>query len=123
MTKMTLFEYRRFVSGLFAKKNAGPDGFMHAAAGNAGEAGEIMDMVKKHWVYGKPLDREKLIEELGDQFWYFTALMELIDTDIWEVVSKNVAKLKKRYPDGYSDMAAIARRDMAMAKVPDENLP
>jgi len=112
----TIHEYTEFVRELFAKKNEAADGFMHAAAGNSGEAGEIMDMIKKHWVYGKPIDREKLIEEMGDQLWYFFALMQLVETDLWAVIDANVKKLRKRYPQGYTDTAAIARRDTMGAR-------
>jgi NTP pyrophosphatase (non-canonical NTP hydrolase) len=103
--------YRGFVRRLFAKKNTGEDGLLHAAVGLSGESGEVLDLIKKHWVYGKPLDKEKLVEELGDIFFYFTALLIQLDVDIGEVTVNNVQKLSKRYPTGYSDAAAIARVD------------
>ena len=39
---------------------------LHMAAGISGEAGELLDCIKKHVIYNKPLDRENAIEELGD---------------------------------------------------------
>src|SRR6187551_2079419 len=39
---------------------------MHAAIGIASEGGEILDCVKKYIIYNKDLDRDNLIEELGD---------------------------------------------------------
>lgn len=36
------------------------------ATGVSGEAGELLDAVKKSVVYKKPLDRENVVEELGD---------------------------------------------------------
>lgn len=44
------------------------------ALGLAGEAGEVVDLLKKSWGHGHPLDVEKLKKELGDTFWYVVAL-------------------------------------------------
>jgi hypothetical protein len=42
--------------------------------GLVGEAGEVCDLLKKHFGHGHPLDRQKLIAELGDVAWYLTAI-------------------------------------------------
>jgi hypothetical protein len=47
---------------------------MHATFGISGEAGELLDAVKKHIIYGKPLDRENVVEELGDLEFYLEDL-------------------------------------------------
>lgn len=44
------------------------------ALGLAGEAGEVVDLLKKSWGHGHPLDVEKLKKELGDCLWYVVAL-------------------------------------------------
>lgn len=44
------------------------------ALGLAGEAGEVVDLLKKSWGHGHPLDAEKLKKELGDTLWYVVAL-------------------------------------------------
>ena len=71
------------------------------ALGLAGESGEVIDLIKKHLFHGKPLDREKFLEEMGDQLWYFQCLLEAVDGTFEEVVEKNRAKLKRRYPKGF----------------------
>lgn len=109
--------YWLFVERLFAKKHTGPDGLMHAAVGMSGEAGEVLDAVKKHWVYGKELDRENLIEELGDSLFYITAMCNLIGVRLADCIAANMDKLNLRYPQGYTDAAAIARAD----KQPDND--
>ena len=106
-------DYAAFVNRLFAKRNLGADGLMHAAVGVAGEAGELLDAIKKVWVYSKPLDRENVIEELGDVEFYAQALRSLLDITREETIAANVAKLQRRYPEGYTDAAAIARADKA----------
>ena len=79
--------------------------------GLAGEAGEVADELKKHLFNGKPLDREQIILELGDVRWYMEYLMITLGTDIHEVEEKNAQKLAARFPDGYSDEAAGAKKD------------
>jgi hypothetical protein len=48
--------FREFVDFLFPSQARGDDGFMHAATGLAGESGEVLDHMKKCWVYGRGLD-------------------------------------------------------------------
>lgn len=83
----------------------------HSALGIAGEAGEVVDILKKYVIYGKPLDRAKLVEELGDLLFYLDALVDDIGSNWDEVRQVNYDKLRARYPSGYSDSAAIARKD------------
>lgn len=42
----------------------------HMAMGVVGEFGEVCEMIKKHTIYGKELDRDKLLLEVGDICWY-----------------------------------------------------
>jgi NTP pyrophosphatase (non-canonical NTP hydrolase) len=105
--------YAEFVARNFIRRNTGQDGLMHAAAGIAGEAGELLDAVKKNWVYGKPLDFDNIIEELGDLEWYMQAMRSLLDIDRDTILQANIAKLGKRYPQGYTDAEAIERKDKA----------
>lgn len=79
--------------------------------GLAGETGEVVDLIKKHLYHGKDLDRENLIKELGDVRWYFEYLLICNDLSIQEVEKKNVEKLRKRYPEGFSFEAAKAKAD------------
>lgn len=104
--------YDMFVARLFAKKNTEVDGLLHAAIGMSGESGEVLDMIKKVWVYEKLIDPEKLIEELGDIIFYWQAMANLMGISAHEIKLKNMRKLNKRYPQGYSDQAAIDRVDV-----------
>ena len=104
-------DYRAFVEGLFVKRREGIDGFMHAASGLAGERGEVLDLIKKTWVYGKPLDYGKVLEEMGNTLHYFTMMCLKMGVSWEDVIDNNVTKLKKRYPNGYSDADTIARAD------------
>jgi NTP pyrophosphatase (non-canonical NTP hydrolase) len=105
--------YADFVKARFTKRHLGTEGLMHAAIGISGEAGELLDEIKKTWVYGKPLDRAKVIEELGDLEWYCEAMRQSLGITRDEVIAANVAKLEVRYPVAYSDELALARLDKA----------
>lgn len=84
----------------------------HMATGVSGEAGELLDAVKKTAAYSKPLDRENVIEELGDLEFYMEGLRSALGITRQETLAHNYDKLmKKRYPNGFSNEAAIARAD------------
>ncbi len=82
-----------------------------AGMGLAGEAGECVDLVKKHLHHGVPFDREKMIKELGDVRWYLELMMHACNTTIEEVERLNVEKLRKRYPEGFTTKASVERAD------------
>ena len=85
---------------------------LHMAVGIAGEAGELLDAVKKHVIYNKPLDVANVLEELGDLEFYMEGLRQGVGLTREECLMHNIEKLTKRYgSSGYSDTAAIARAD------------
>ncbi|MGN7470367.1 nucleoside triphosphate pyrophosphohydrolase family protein [Brevibacillus sp. SAFN-007a] len=79
------------------------------ALGVAGEAGEVADMIKKVVFHGHGLDREALTKELGDVLWYVSQLAAWADIDLATVAMKNIDKLKRRYPVGFSEKASQER--------------
>lgn len=87
------------------------ENLLHGAVGVAGEAGELLDAIKKAWVYNKPLDEQNLIEELGDVLWYVQHIANHLNVPLETIMYANMEKLKRRYPEGYSDQAAQARAD------------
>lgn len=92
---------------------------MHMAIGISGEAGEMLDAVKKKVIYRKELDRENVIEELGDLEFYMEGLRQAIGVTREECLAANVAKLSVRYAGlQYSDAAAQKRADK-LATAPD----
>jgi len=84
---------------------------LHGALGISGEAGELLDAVKKTIMYGKPLDKANVLEELGDIAWYMAIALEAVGSDFSEVMSLNQAKLDKRYPGGFTEVLAQLRLD------------
>ena len=91
---------------------------LHMAMGISGEAGELLDAIKKHVIYRKPLDRENVIEEIGDIFFYISGMLQALDIYQTACIQHNIDKLTKRYAGiAYSDAQAQARAD----KEPGQN--
>ena len=83
----------------------------YAALGIAGEAGEVVDLLKKHLHHGHPLDREAFIKELGDVAWYIALCCTLIGEPMEKVLQANIDKLQKRYPDGFDPERSMHRAE------------
>jgi len=82
---------------------------LHAGMGLCTEAAEFVDALKKWIFYGKELDNINLKEEIGDTAWYVALAVDVLNTTFDEVLSCNIAKLKKRYPEKFTSDAAINR--------------
>ena len=67
-----------------------------------GETGELTDLLKKHLFHGHELDVEELEKEIGDILWYLAGLATVFNIQLDVVAEKNLAKLSKRYPNGFS---------------------
>lgn len=79
------------------------------ALGLAGEAGEVADALKKAVFHEHGVDRDMIVKELGDALWYIAFLSSALGSSLEEVAAKNVEKLRKRYPDGFSYERSINR--------------
>lgn len=82
---------------------------LHAGIGLATESGEFLDALKKHVFYGKELDTVNLAEEMGDLFWYCALIADELGVDFADVMSTNIAKLKARYGDKFTEEKAEKR--------------
>ena len=76
-------EYPRILNGLM---------------GLNGEAGECIDILKKHLFQGHDLDREHMAKELGDVAWYLAVSADAIGYDLETIFQMNIDKLRARYP-------------------------
>lgn len=83
----------------------------NAIYGIIGEAGEIVDLVKKYKWQGHELDKREVALELGDLFWYGSLLASAIDYELGTVMQMNEEKLKERFPDGFSKERSINRKE------------
>lgn len=113
---MTINEYQKlamrtndglFDNRLYEKNNIGE--LINGALGLTGEAGEVADIIKKHVFHGHGLDKDEIIKELGDVCWYVALLSHAIDIPLEDILQRNIDKLKKRYPEGFSEENSINR--------------
>lgn len=90
----------------------------NAQRGLSDEAGEVASNVKSYIEYGKDFDGLNLVEEVGDVFWRCAQLLDAAQQldptnagryTFANCMVSNIAKLRKRYPDQYSDMQALTR--------------
>lgn len=85
---------------------------LHMAVGISGEAGELLDAIKKRVIYRKDLDLDNVIEELGDLEFYLEGIRQGLCVTRDKCLEANIAKLSKRYEKlQYSDTAAQERAD------------
>lgn len=82
---------------------------LHAALGMVTEAGEFADIIKKHIFYGKSIDILHASEEVGDQLWYVGVAVDVLQTTMDEVMTGNIAKLRSRYPEKFTEQHAVER--------------
>lgn len=81
-----------------AVSTMGPDGNpLMMALGVGGEAGEVMEIIKKGHRPGKSVDIDHLHEEIGDVLWYLAVLADHYDLDLEDIAAANLDKLEKRY--------------------------
>lgn len=75
-------------------------------------AGELLDVVKKVWVYNKPLDVLAIDNAMNILVHLYNALLVKYNLQDQQVQHANQSKLGKRYPQGvYTDADAQARAD------------
>jgi hypothetical protein len=86
---------------------------MHGAMGIAGEAGEVMEIVKKAIFYGKEVDVNKVKLELGDVLWYLTLAAKSVGSSLDEIMTLNDQKLAARFGGTQFDAAKAIHKDEA----------
>ncbi len=106
---MTINEYQKLA--LRTANQVGDTLIINGALGLCGESGEVADIIKKVYFQGHVLDKEKVIEELGDVAWYIAVMAHALETDLETVLTNNIEKLKRRYPDGFSEELSINRKE------------
>lgn len=68
---------------------------LHCATGLVTESAELVDAIKKHVFYGKPLDVVNIKEEIGDLLWYIAIPVRMFEED-FNINSQNDDFYKKK---------------------------
>lgn len=79
------------------------------------------DLVKRFVAYNKEIDRAKELEIVYDIYVALHLFQSAYSLDGAEIRNKNILKLKVRYPDKYSDSAALNRDTNAERKTLEGN--
>jgi NTP pyrophosphatase (non-canonical NTP hydrolase) len=108
---MTINEYQKLAMRT-SRKDMSPDyHLLNGALGLTGEAGEVVDLVKKNWMQGHDLKKELLAKELGDVCWYIAETATAIGYDMETIMQMNIDKLRKRYPEGFDPELSQNRKE------------
>ncbi len=108
---MTINEYQKLAMTTLNPALDKKDVLINGVMGLCGESGEAIDIVKKWLAQGHALDKEKLAKELGDIAWYLAETAYALDIPLEDILRGNLAKLARRYPEGFSAEKSIQRND------------
>ncbi len=71
-----------------------------AIIGLPAEVGELVSLYQKSYRKGlKPIDSDELLQELGDVFYYFIAILKMEGFTLKQVMNNNIHKICDRNPD------------------------
>jgi NTP pyrophosphatase (non-canonical NTP hydrolase) len=108
---MTGNEYQQLAART-APKDCMRERLLNYCLGLVGEAGELIDHVKKVLYHGHPTNKPKVREEAGDMLWYIANILREFDITLDEVMALNIEKLRQRYPEGFSEERSRNRREL-----------
>lgn len=80
----------------------------HGIIGIITEAGELLDQLVNS-LEAKEVDLVNIGEEAGDIMWYLALIADEFNVDLEAQLDKNIAKLKARYGDKFTEKKAINR--------------
>lgn len=103
---MTINEYQALAMRTAEEKGRT---WSNVALGLCGESGEVADIIKKYLHQGHPLDRGRLLDEIGDVAWYLALAATVAGVTLEEVLQANIDKLMGRYPEGFDPEKSIHR--------------
>lgn len=105
----TIEQYQKDASRTFLSKEDHTIDVFHCIVGMQTELGELADAYKKHIFYGKELDITNVSEEIFDILWYAVNLARIEKIDLVKGMQNNIAKLKVRFPEKFTEQNAIER--------------
>lgn len=82
---------------------------IHGIIGAATEAGELLEALYASAIDGQAFDPVNMGEEVGDVFWYFALLAKACNFTFDESQRTNIAKLRMRYDEKFSQYYALNR--------------
>jgi len=102
MTSTTFDDYQNAALRTLNPSLDARDRLLDASAGLSEEAAEVLGLVRKKTFQGRDVDRDRLVEELGDVLWCLSVTADALGIRMSEVAQRNQEKLAKRHPDGFN---------------------
>lgn len=93
---------------------------IHSIIGKATEAGELLEALYAAMFDAKEFDLTNFREEIGDGLWYDAIGLEAIGSNFGEVQTINIAKLRARFPNKFTEFDAN-NRDLTVERKILEN--
>jgi NTP pyrophosphatase (non-canonical NTP hydrolase) len=69
--------------------------------GITGEAGDVASCIKKTFIHNND-KKDGIRENIGDTLWYTAMICNFFNWSLQEILDENIAKLKERYPKGFT---------------------
>ena len=107
---MTINEYQQLAMTTLNPAIPQEQLIVNACMGLSGEVGEVNDLIKKAMFQGHPLNKDNLINELGDIAWYLAEAATALGANLEDILTANIDKLKKRFPEGFTVENSINRK-------------
>ena len=98
---MTFDDYQQAARRTLNPSLDARDRLLDASAGLAEESAEVLGLVRKKTFQSREVDRDRLVEELGDVLWCLSITADSLGIQLSEVAERNQAKLAKRHPHGF----------------------
>jgi NTP pyrophosphatase (non-canonical NTP hydrolase) len=102
---MNIKEYQKLCKNTAKKYDDKDKEIMNWGLGIAGEAGDVAGCIKKVAFHNND-QRDGIKENIGDVMWYIAMICNYFDWDLESILEENIDKLKKRYPDGFTEEKA-----------------
>lgn len=80
----------------------------HSIIGISTEAGELQEALLKI-INGEKADNVNIAEEIGDTLWYIALACDELNLDPEKIMITIIEKLRARYPQRFTEQAAIVR--------------
>ena len=108
---MTFREYQGLARRTQNPKLTPREQLEHALWGLSAEVGEVCGLHQKMH-QGHPLNLVEARKEAGDIIWFLAELCDVYGWDMGAVAEENIAKLKRRFPDGFSADRSLHREEI-----------
>ena len=108
---MKVNEYQQLAMTTLAPHLDRKEVLINSVMGLCGESGEVIEIVKKWLVKKDQLNRDRMIEELGDVAWYIAEAATALGVSLENILQANIDKLKNRYPERVQASNGLVKLD------------